>query len=186
VRKFYTTKQIAELCGVHITTAIRWIDGGEIKAYRTPGGRRRVEADELQSFIQRLKIPVELHTVSGKQTVLVVDDDELVLRSMARQLHHAKRYEVVTASSGYDALVLVGQRPPDLVVLDLLMPRVDGFEVCRSIKKSAAGSRIKVICITGRFSSEVEKRVKDLGAIGCYAKSDAAQRLLELVEAALA
>jgi excisionase family DNA binding protein len=185
LRKFYTTKQIAELCGVHITTAIRWIDAGQLRAYRTPGGRRRVAADELKSFLVRLKIPVEIPTV-GKVQVLVVDDDEVVLRSLVRQLSSRGRWEVLTASSGYDALLIIGQKLPDLVVLDLVMPRVDGFEVLRSIKQSPATRRVKVIAVTGRFTHDVQRRVLDLGAEACYAKEDVAQRLPQLVEQALA
>jgi two-component system OmpR family response regulator len=185
LRKFYTTKQIAEICGVHITTAIRWIDSGQVRAFRTPGGRRRVAADELKGFLERLKIPIELRGMGGRPHILVVDDDELVLRSTARLLNNAKRYEVSTASSGYDALLMIGKQPPDLVLLDLLMPRVDGFEVCRSIKKSPSGGKIAVICVTGRFSADVARRVKELGADGCYGKEDVAERLVEIVDAAL-
>jgi CheY-like chemotaxis protein len=65
------------------------------------------------------------------------------------------------------------------------MPRVDGYEVCRSIKKSPAGGKIRVVCVTGRFSPEVAKRVKDLGAAACYGKEDVAERLVEIVDAAL-
>jgi excisionase family DNA binding protein len=185
VAKFYTTKQIADLCGVHITTAIRWIDGGQLRAYRTPGGRRRVAADELKGFLERHQIPVELKTGNERPQVLVVDDDEDVLKAWARQLAR-RRFDVLTASSGYDALLMIGDLLPELVVLDLLMPRVDGFEVCRSIKRNRPTSKIKVICVTGRYSPEVAERVKELGAAACYPKEEAALRLLEIVEAALA
>jgi excisionase family DNA binding protein len=186
VSKFYTTKQIADLCGVHITTAIRWIDAGQLKAYRTPGGRRRVAADELQGFLERHQIPVELKTGSERPQVLVVDDDEIVLRAMARQLGARRRFDVLTASSGYDALLMIGEMMPELVVLDLLMPRVDGFEVCRSIKRSRSTSKVKIICVTGRYTPEIAERVRELGAAACYPKEEAAQRLVEIVEAALA
>jgi excisionase family DNA binding protein len=186
LRKFFTTKQIAEMCGVHITTAIRWIDAGSIQAYRTPGGRRRVAADELRTFLEKHKIPVELKIAGPRPLVIVVDDDELVLRGLGRQLNARGRWEVLTVSSGYDALLIIGQRVPDLVVLDLVMPRVDGFEVCRSIKSSPVTKKVKIIAVTGRYSSDVERRVKELGAEACYAKEEVAQHLAELVERALA
>ena len=185
MRKFFTTKQIAELCGVHITTAIRWIDAGSIRAYRTPGGRRRVAAEELRSFLEKHKIPVELKLVGGRPLVVLVDDDELVLRSLGRQLNARGRWEVIPIASGYDALLVIGQRVPDLVLLDLVMPRVDGFEVCRSIKSSPNTKRVKVIALTGRYSPEVHKRVMELGADACYAKEEVAQRLADLVEQAI-
>ena len=143
-------------------------------------------AEELRRFLEKHKIPVELKLVSGRPIVLVVDDDELVLRSLARQLTARGRWEVLTASSGYDALLIIGQRVPDLVVLDLVMPRVDGFEVCRSIKKSEATKKVKVIAVTGRFTPGVERRVLEIGGEACNPKADAAQRLAQLVERALA
>jgi excisionase family DNA binding protein len=185
LRKFYTTKQIADMCGVHITTAIRWIDGGELRAFRTPGGRRRVTAEDLRGFVERHKIPVLKKLRRERPLVLVVDDDPIVLRAIARQLTSADRFEVMTSSSGYDGLLVVGSQLPDLVILDLLMPRVDGFEVCSSIKRTLATSHIEVIAVTGRFTSQVEKRVLDLGAHACLPKEDLAARLVTVIDEAL-
>jgi excisionase family DNA binding protein len=189
LRSFYTTKQIAELCGVHITTAIRWIDAGKLPAYRTPGGRRRVAAEELRNFVARHNIPVGRSLRRAKPLVLVVDDDPHVLRALARQLNaHARNhdlYEVLTASSGYDALLLVGARLPDVVVLDLRMPNVDGYEVCGSIKRTQQTKHINVIAVTGGFTPEVRDRVLALGASACLSKDEAVTSLIPLVEAAL-
>src|SRR5688572_4612814 len=185
MRKFYTTKQIADLCGVHITTAIRWIDGGELRAYRTPGGRRRVAAEELRGFVERHNIPVARKLARDRPLVLVVDDDPLVLRAMGRQLTAADRFEVMTASSGYDALLIAASALPDVIVLDLLMPRVDGFEVCASLKRNPHTAHIKVIAITGRFTTQVQKRVTELGAFTCLPKEDAAGKLPKIIDQSL-
>ena len=99
-------------------------------------------ADELQGFLERHQIPVELKTGNERPQVLVVDDDEDVLKAWVRQLAR-RRFDVLIASSGYDALLMIGDMMPDLVVLDLVMPRVDGFEVCRSIKRSRSTSKVK-------------------------------------------
>lgn len=185
LREFYTTKQIADICGVHITTAIRWIDGGELRAFRTPGGRRRVAAEEVRGFVERHKIPVLRKLARDRPLVLVVDDDPLVLRAMGRQLTAADRFEVMTASSGYDALLIVGTSVPDVVVLDLLMPRVDGYEVCASIKRNPQTAHIKVITITGRHTAQAQKRALELGAAACLPKEEAAGKLPKLIDQAL-
>jgi excisionase family DNA binding protein len=182
--EFYTTKQIAEMCGVHISTAIRWIDSGAIKAYRTPGGRRRVAAAELKSFIERLQIPVDKpigrRRGRPKPLVLVVDDDELVLKAAQRQLVHVP-CEVAVAKSGYDALLIVGERLPDLVVLDLKMPGLDGYEVCASIKRNPATQDVEVLAVSAECTPEVIERAKSLGAYDCMLKSDAFKRLPLLI-----
>jgi excisionase family DNA binding protein len=185
LRKFYTTKQIADLCGVHITTAIRWIDSGELRAFRTPGGRRRVALEDLRQFVGRHNIPVARRLARERPMVLVVDDDPLVLRAIARQLNNSERYQVLTAASGYDALLMVGAQLPDLVVLDLLMPGMDGFEVCSSIKRNPDTAHVVIVAVTGRFTPEVEQRVLQLGAHSCLPKEQAVTSLSPILDAAL-
>lgn len=165
----YSTKQIAELCNVSIWTAIRWIDAGELPAYRTPGGRRRVAVDDLRAFLERFRMPIPREL--SRQRVLIVDDDPLVLKAAQRQLRH--RYDVVVAATGYDGLVLAGSTGPDVIVLDLFMPEVDGFEVCASIRRSMTVANVTVIALTGRFTDEVKRRALKAGADVCLAKADA-------------
>lgn len=181
-RTFYTTKQIAELCGVHITTAIRWIDSGELPAYRTPGGRRRVTAEDLRDFFARHKIPVEGELARPRPLVLVVDDEALVLRSASRELTKVDRYDIVTTTSGYEALLLVGERAPQLVVLDIVMPGIDGYEVLASIKRNPATKNTQVLAVTGNLTEAVKQRVMALGAVDCLAKSEAFGNLPKIVE----
>ncbi len=183
---FYTTKQIAELCGVHITTAIRWIDQGELQAYRTPGGRRRVAANELQSFVARLNIPVRGWPGRERPVVLVVDDDLMVMRALVRKLKALQRYEVVAASSAYEALLLVGAIRPDVVVLDLLMPTMDGFEVCAAIKRTPATRHVTIVAMTGQFSDGMRQRALDLGALECLPKVGGLDELPRLIDRAVA
>jgi excisionase family DNA binding protein len=185
VNRFYSTKDIAELCGVHITTVIRWVDSGELTCYRTPGGRRRIAADEVRKFIQRLGIPTGTTLSRRRPLVLVVDDDPLVLRTAARQLDASDRFDTLTASSGYDGLLLVGCELPEVVCLDLRMPGVDGFEVCNSIKRTEATRHIQIIGMTGDFTDDVRSRLVALGARACLPKEVALAALVRYVEEAV-
>jgi len=185
VNRFYSTKQIAELCGVHITTVIRWVDSGELACYRTPGGRRRVAAEEVRKFIHRLGIPIGNQLARPRPLVLVVDDDPLVLRTAERQLDASDRFDTLTASSGYDGLLLVGNALPEVVCLDLRMPGVDGFEVCNSIKRTQATRHIQIIGMTGDFTDEVGQRLVSLGARACLPKEVALTALVRYVEEAV-
>jgi len=180
-RHFYTTKQIAELCGVHITTAIRWIDNGELNAYRTPGGRRRVTAEDLRDFFAKHKIPAEGELARPKPLVLIIDDEPLVLRAAARQLGHSE-YEVITTTSGYEALLLIGARLPSAIVLDLVMPGIDGFELCSAIKRNPASQKIPILAVTGNYTDNIKHKATSLGAADCLPKSDAFSNLPKLLE----
>jgi excisionase family DNA binding protein len=180
-RHFYTTKQIAELCGVHITTAIRWIDAGELPAYRTPGGRRRVTAEDLREFFAKHKIPADGELARPKPLILIIDDEPLVLRAAARQLKDSE-YEVVTTTSGYEALLITGARLPSAIVLDLIMPGIDGFEVCSAIKRNAATAKIPILAVTGNYTDSIKNKVTGLGAVDCLPKSDAFSNLPKLLE----
>ncbi len=185
LRKFYTTKDIAELCGVHITTAIRWIDAGQIKAFRTPGGRRRVAADEVRAFIEKHKIPVGRKLRREQALVLIVDDDAASVKAMSKQLTAGERSEVVTASSGYDALVTVGTAMPDAVVLDLGLTHGDGLELLASIKRNPTTSHVVVLAVSNKLTPAVSRKATELGAFAVLAKADAIPKIASLVESAL-
>jgi len=86
VAQFYTTKQISELCGVHITTAIRWIDAGELRAFRTPGVADESRARICASFLRKLKLPLPDALKEGRLTVMVIDEDALQLKAAQRAL----------------------------------------------------------------------------------------------------
>src|SRR5205823_6466619 len=112
---------------------------------------------------------------------LVIDDEPLVLKAAQRQLRN--RYEVVVASTGYDGLLLAGSQRPDIIVLDLFMPEVDGFEVCASIRRADATKDVTVIALTGRFSEDVKRRALRAGATVCLAKADALESLPSTIAA---
>lgn len=104
--------------------------------------------------------------MGGRETlpiVLIVDDLEANTRLLAR-LIEPKGFVVISAHGGEEALELVRDYPPDVILLDLMMPGVDGFEVCRTLKQSAATRRIPVIIITGVMEREANLRALEVGA----------------------
>jgi DNA-binding response OmpR family regulator len=118
-----------------------------------------------------IPLPDELREGSGKGKVLVVDDEASIRDMLAEHLTtRPKPYEVMTAADGFEAGRLVATFKPDVVLLDLRMPGLDGFQICRTIKADPDTSNTVVIAMTGFYSPETEARILECGAIRCLAK----------------
>jgi CheY-like chemotaxis protein len=163
-----------------------WIDQGLLKAHRTPGGHRRVVIDHLIEFLREHKMPVPPELGSTPIRILVVDDEEAVAKLIARAIRtQYPDYEVVEANDGFRAGATIATLRPDVVILDLRMPGMDGYEVCRMIKSQEATRHAEVIAMTAYPSSESEKRIKECGARVCLAKPLDLDQLMKEVELSL-
>jgi excisionase family DNA binding protein len=169
----YTTFETARLCQVSPLSIINWVNAGRLAAFRTPGGHRRIRRDDLVRFMRENGIPIpdELRDGSGRPRVLVVDDDAAIRDSVAEFLTtRPKPYEVLTARDGFEAGRLVATFRPNVVLLDLRMPGIDGFQVCRTIKADPSSSGTSVIAMTGYHTADTEQKILECGAIRCLAK----------------
>jgi len=169
----YTTFETAKLCHVSPLSIINWVNAGRLPAFRTPGGHRRIRREDLVRFMREngIPIPEDLREGSGRPKVLVVDDEASIREVIAEHLAtRPNRYEVLTAADGFEAGRLVATFRPEVVLLDLRMPGLDGFQICRTIKADPESSSTIVIAITGFYSPETETRILECGAIRCFAK----------------
>lgn len=154
-----------------------------MKAYRTPGGHRRVLGGDLIEFLDRCGMPVPDLLRKRPRRVLVVDDDTALLASLSRALRRlSPNLEVECCSSGIEALIRIGTLQPDVVVLDVFMPGIDGVAVCEKIKADPELPHVKVIAVTGRPSTRVARRVHDAGADAILVKPLRASALLAAIE----
>jgi len=157
-KKVFTTGEAAELCKVSQQTIIRCFDSGRLNGFRVPGSRfRRIPREDLLRFMQENEIPSEmLH--SGKKRVLLVDDDAQILEVFNEALERDGRFEVQTAGTGYDAGMLTESFKPDLVVLDYMLPDINGDLVCERLRSRPESSSTKVIFVSGVIEpAEIEK-----------------------------
>ena len=187
MKRSFTTSAVARMLGVVVQSVSNWIDAGQLQAGRTPGGHRRIEPEDLLDFLRKqgLAIPAELQPSPPK--VLVVDDEEAVVSWVAAEIRAERPdIEVLAAHDGFAAGEIVGAERPDVVVLDLRMPGMDGFEVCRRIKAREDTRKTTVIAITAYPSPTVEQRILECGAEVCLTKPLEAGVLLKHVTAALA
>ncbi|PYS11689.1 MAG: hypothetical protein DMG15_16850 [Acidobacteria bacterium] len=137
-KTIYTTHDISRLLQVNPRSVINWIEQNLLPSYRTPGGHRRVRRDDLLAFLRKHQIPTPASLVEGKFRILIVEDEEEVVTLLKTYLQRQGGYEVAAASNGINALIDVGRIKPDLLILDVMIPGVDGIEVCRRIKDDSA------------------------------------------------
>jgi excisionase family DNA binding protein len=178
-----TSSEVGELLQVNPSSVKKWVDDGLLLAFRTPGGHRRIRAADLVSFLVRheMPIPVDLQD-AAKKRLLIVDDETDQLKALARSFKRfADRVEVTTTSNGIDALVLVGSFHPHAVLLDVYMPGIDGLEVCRRLKKNPATKDVQVYVVSGAFTSALEQKALEAGAVKCLPKPIDARQVLSLM-----
>lgn len=157
----YTTHDIARFCDVYPSSVLHWINGGKLRTYQTDGGHHRVTKEDLIDFLRRLnmRLPAEL---AARKRVLIVDDDAEVARVISRAFSKHSEYEVETCGDGINALIRIGKEPPDLVILDIVIPKMDGIQVCRVLKSQPQTSGIKIIAVSGKKLPVSEKKLVDI------------------------
>lgn len=180
-QKTYTTFAIAKMLGVYPSTVADWVDKGKLKAFNTPGGHRRVLPEDLINFLKQHNMPFPAGLVPEETKILVVDDDPAILELVTGFLKNAKKgYQLFTAADGFEAGRLLGLHDPHLVILDLKLPGIDGFEVCRQIKDQH--SRTRVLAITGYDNEENRQKIMKAGADAFLGKPFRMGRFLEECE----
>lgn len=184
VKDTYSTHDVARICCVTPTTVIRWIEDGLIPAFKTVGGHRRVRREDLERVCSERGIPFTVPTGSEVGRILVIDDEPVVLdlvRDVVKELSH--QFDVEVARDAFDAGRSVALFRPQLIFLDLMMPGVDGFEVCARLKRDPATTHTEIIAITGYYTEANMERILAAGAGACLKKPldvvDVRRRVLE-------
>jgi excisionase family DNA binding protein len=162
----------SKYCNVSSKTIINWVDDGHIKSYRTVGGHRRIKKDDLEAFMRKQGIPIPEEKETGdRKKILVVDDDLIIVESIVQALEEDEHdYDVISASDGFEAGLQVKHFNPDLLILDIMMPDIKGFEVCKKIKSNEDTRHIKIIVLSAYLDEEKFKQMKESGADICFSK----------------
>ena len=175
-KDIYTTHEVSKLLQVNPRSVINWIEQDLLNSYRTPGGHRRISREDLLAFLRKHQIPVPAALTAEKLKVLIVEDEDSIVNVLTTFFERQDAYEVNAASDGITALIDIGRSQPDLIVLDILIPGVDGLEVCRRIKENPA-NRTAIIAMSGQ--PEVESKILQAGADCFLPKPLDLDRLLE-------
>jgi excisionase family DNA binding protein len=192
-RTFCTTREAAKLLGVSVSTAQVWTESGLLEAWKTEGGHRRI----LRESVLRLLANPRTHQAVVKQVlshpvpanvlkILVVEDDDLLRRMYEIRLATWKCRPIVrSAANGFDALVRIGMELPDLLITDLAMPNMDGFEMLRSLVRLAECSTMRIAVVTGLEPAEIERAGGLPPSVRVFGKPVPFAALEEIAETAL-
>jgi two-component system, OmpR family, response regulator len=177
-KQVFTTGEAAEVCKVSQQTIIRCFDSGRVRGFRVPGSKfRRIPREELIRFMRENNIPTEL-LEGGKRRILIVDDDEQIVELFVDVLSRDARFVVKTATTGYDAGLLTEQFKPDLMILDYMLPDINGNVVCRTVRQNSLLSGMKIIIVSGVVKQDEIDDLLQAGADDFVKKPFNIERLL--------
>ena len=170
-RSFLTTFQVSRLCEVNPTTVQNWVKENKLPAHVTPGGHRRIRREDLVCFLREFSMPVPPGLAALPPLVLVVDDEQEVIDLVTAALQSGEQsLEIAGARSGVEALLIIGERKPDLVILDIMMPGMNGIEVCQTLKASSVTRNLRIIAISGHYNPDLRERALAAGADRFFTK----------------
>jgi excisionase family DNA binding protein len=185
MKNLFTTGEAADVCNVSQQTIIRCFDAGRLDGFRIPGSRfRRIPRDSLIKFMKENRIPLG-NIDTGKRKVLVVDDDVEIVELIVDVLARDGRFETKSASSGYDAGILTQQFRPELILLDYMLPDVNGNVVCQTIKSNPELVGTKIIIVSGVVKPSDIEELKKAGAEDFIKKPFDISELVEKIAAVL-
>lgn len=171
ISEILSTHDVAEYCGVTPRTVLRWVDAGVLPGFQTGGGRRRVQRDDLIQFMRARGMELPEVLLPSRNRVAIIDDDLLHVQMMERVLKTmAPHLDIRSASDGFSAGALVFSFRPDLIFLDLVMPGLDGFDVCRRIRAEPDFEGTGLCILSSHLSGPVRRRLEELGANDTIAK----------------
>jgi len=185
-KEIFTTGEAAGLCNISQQTIIRCFDRGRLHGFRVPGSRfRRIPREELIRFMRENDIPTGNLEPSSKR-VLVVDDDEMIIDLFREVFAPDERFEIKTATTGYDAGVLTEQFRPELLILDYMLPDVNGNVVCKTVRRNSDLAHTKIIVVSGVVNQDEVEELLKAGADVFVKKPFNIDKLIERVEELLA
>ena len=164
-----TIPEAASLCAVDRVTMWRWVKSGGLKVSVTPGGHHRILKETLESFLLDSGMYPLATKSFPRNRVLIVDNDPMIQKTLTQILFNYK-YETETASDGFEAGIKTVQFKPHLIILDLIMPKLDGFHVCRYLKSDPTTSGVKILVLTGYDTGENREKIIQAGADDFLAK----------------
>ena len=164
MKTVFTTGEAAKICKVSQQTIIRCFDSGQLKGFRVPGSRfRRIPRDQLYAFMRDNGIPTDALD-SGRRKLLIVDDDQDLVDLLVDHFERDGRFDVRSVNNGFGAGMQIKEFRPDLVVLDIMLPDINGMEVCQLVRSDSSMDDVKIVCISGMVEEDRIQKLRDAGA----------------------
>jgi excisionase family DNA binding protein len=166
-----TPHEVAKLLMVNPVTVRQWAARGLLRSMATPGGHRRFLLSDVEEFARSRGSAPHVNATGRPERVLIVDDDTQITRMLSELLRtHAPDVNLEIANDGFEAGAKVESFRPHALLLDLMMPGMDGFEVCKRLRARHTLSHIRIVALTGSYSEENVAKILEAGANACLPK----------------
>ena len=182
MENYFSIPQAAKLCSVNSSTMHRWVASGKIKSYSTPGGHKRILIKDLKNWLEEHHMPIAIDEFENKKTKILIVDDEIKVQNYLKKALSGILIDVDVASDGFEAGKKLIQFKPDLLILDLFMPGMDGFEVCKKIKDDPSTQQIKILIMTGYGTQKNKNKVLSVGADAFLNKPSSKREIIDCIE----
>ncbi len=180
----YSSVELSRILGIHRVTVTTWIKAGALKAIQTPGGRYKVTKESLKEFLVERGMPIPpALKLEDKKLVVAVDDEKSVLKVLKKMFGKGEMpflYDLKVFENPLEAALFIGDEKPEIVLLDLLMPQLSGFNLAEKIKETCPNTRIVVI--TGHLTEENQAKLKESGIKSIVTKPFTSDILRQAIE----
>ncbi len=181
-KSYLTLEQVAELLMVSPSVICLWMKKEAFKPKKIEDGQQLFQFGDIELFAQENHLQLNIEP-DNKQRLLIVDDEPLYADFLKEALSLAhEELEIDLCFNGFAAGLRISSFKPTIVLLDLMMPAFDGFEVCEQMKKDPLLKHIRVIAMTGNLSPENKQRIMDSGAEACFSKPIVVSELIEQLD----
>ena len=180
-KDYLSTREAADLLGVAVSTVQLWTNNGLLRAWTTGGGHRRIARTSVEEILQQQRA-ISDSVPESQMSVVVVEDSEQQLRLYKKQFQvWQMNANVVTAKDGYEGLVKIGQTLPDIIITDLKMPNMDGFQMIRALKEMSELAHCLIIVVSGLDDAEIQARGGLPDGVHVYTKPIPFEHLEQLI-----
>lgn len=183
----YSPKEAEQITGLTRDALEESLKSGDLKSFQIPGGHLRVSRSDLMSFMEKSGriIPQEMKSECHPFRVLIVEDDPDLLEIFTELLHDEPYFEIRSENNGFTAGLQIAGWHPDVILLDFLMPRISGFEICSKLRSHPETRDIPVLALTALNADEDKKAIYDSGASDYLGKPFRSADLIQKVRTLL-
>lgn len=183
-KEIFTLPQAAKYCSLSRSTLWKYVRSGDLRASLTPGRHYRIHRRDLESFLRKKGMYPFSSSEPHEKRILIADNDRQALDFFAEVLS-CDGYRTKIARNWFEAGFKIMEFRPKLLILDLFMPGVDGFDVCRRIKQNQNTSNIKILGTADCYSEEIRLKTLKAGADAYLEKPVDREQLVQSIEALL-